>query len=308
VHNPFIKGSRERSLATEISKLHGRRADLSKRLAEHRAVVQQKQANVEQMLIDDAAGDILAKAENLVAEAERHERSVIGAVGKLDEQIADREAKLAAVQDEKQRAQTITLIEEHIDDLNSASIALVEGARRYADASGGIVPIVFEMHGLSILAQHLVAEIPTATAQIASHLRNHIKQVRNKAAPAILRQPEPTASKQVVPAPTKRVYLIRGVYWRDQENPAFTQTRPRFSQVDLPVELAERAQARHAAIEIDDPRVAELSRGNSPKHAPKEESISLDDNPVEPAAEPEQRREELIKHSALNTGRGFLGA
>jgi hypothetical protein len=292
VLNPFSKGSRERSLATEIARLHSRRADLSKRLAEHRALVQQKQANVEQMLIDDATGDTLAKAENLVAEAERHERSVIGALAKLDEQIADREAKLNALQDEKQRAQTVTIIEGRIDGLNAASIALTEGARRYADASGEIVPIVFEMHGLSILAQHLVAEIPTATAQIADQLRNHITQVRNKTAPATLRQPEPTASKLVVPAPTKRVYLIKGVYWRDQENAAFTQTRPRFSQVDLPVELAERAHARHAAIEIDDPRVVELSRGNSPKHVPKEESICLDDNPVEPAAAPEQQHED----------------
>jgi hypothetical protein len=107
---------------------------------------------------------------------------------------------------------------------------------------------------------------------------------------------------------TVKVFTVKPIRWQDQGNAAFTRRHPAFSQVDLPPPLAERATALNAAIPVNDPRVRTLSRGRSPVHAPLEECICLDDNPAEPAAEPEPQHEEPIKHSAFNKGRDFLDA
>jgi hypothetical protein len=140
-------------------------------------------------------------------------------------------------------------------------------------------------------------------------LRAHKNMVLAGNAPATLRALEASPAPQIpAAATTTTMYLIKPVRWQDQQHAHFTQHRPAFSQADLPVALAEKAMAVGAAIDITDPRVRTLSRGRSPVHAPLEECICLDDNPVEPAAAPEQQHEEPIKHSAFNKGRDFLGA
>jgi hypothetical protein len=299
--------SPEKALAADLNKFRIRRDEIARQLSDAEAAIIARQSNAERLAIDGAADDGLAKAEAAISDAERHERTLIGALAQLEEQIADMEAKLAAITEAKERKQTAAEIETISADLAAVGAQLVDIGNSLAGVCTRVALVHPDGMGLRVLGERLTAEIPDVVAMVIDGLRAHKNMVLAGNAPATLRAPEASPAPTLPAPPTIKVFTIKPIRWQDQGNAAFTRHHPGFSQVDLPPPLAERAIALSAAVPVNDPRVGALSRGRAPVHAPLEDCINLDgDDQIEPAAEPEQHHEEPIKHSAFGKGRDFL--
>jgi hypothetical protein len=279
----FKKGATAAAASqSDVAKLRARKADLDRQLGEAKAAAATRQQDLEQMLISGSDESAIEKAETHLADTERRARALAAAISKISEQITQKEAEIAAAEDRKRREQAVALLEADVRELEPAAVALAAAAKTFAEAAEKLGVVIFEARGLVNLGQNLAAEIPSAAERVATFARSHARQVLDGHAP-VPAEPEvvaaPVVAKPLVP--TKPIFLIKAVHWQDPENPAFQQTRPSHSQVALPFEFAKRAIERNAAIEVNDPRVAVLAKTNSPKFMPKDQSVSLDENPVE---------------------------
>jgi hypothetical protein len=303
----FSKSSPEKKFQADIDAARSARDKIASRLADAEAMVIQRRASAQKLAVhgDD---DALSGAEAAKRAAEDRVETLNTALNETDQRLAELERKRDELAEAKKRRETCAEIQRVVEKLENAGQTFDAAVVALGDAAKSAALVVNDGTGLRIFADQLHEAAPPAIELIVSLMRAHSNSVLNGIAPTTLRAPEALAAPPLPAPATTAVYLIKPVRWQDQQHAHFTQHRPAFSQADLPVALAEKAIAVGAAIDITDPRARTLSRGNAPVHAPLEKCVCLDDNPVDPAAEPEPQHEEPIKHSAFNKGPDFLGA
>jgi hypothetical protein len=305
--NPFRK-SPEKKLQADLDVARNDCVTLTTRLsAADQAVIERQaearklaRANVDEAALDTANGDV-RKAQDRAATLAAALDEAKAAVSDLERQVAEQADKTLRTESAAKAMQLADECEAAPDDFDAAVNNILDVASR-----AGL--IIYEAKGVEIFLSSAKTEIRIALELVANLLRSHASQILSGAAPAALPQPAAAPVPMAAAPETVKVFTVKPIRWQDQGNAAFTRRHPAFSQIDLVPALAGRAIALDAAIAVDDPRVRTLSRSRSPAHAPLEECVCLDDNPVEPTAEPEQQHEEPIKHSAFSKGHDFLGA
>jgi hypothetical protein len=302
----LFKKSPEKKLQADLDAARAECAMLAVRVSAAEQALLDRQAEARKLARDNADEAALDTANGNVRKAQDRVATLAAALDEAKAALTDLERQVAEQADKKLRAESAANAMQLADECEAAPDDFDATVNDIMDVASRAALIIHDAKGVEIFLSSARMEIRIALESVANLLRSHASQILSGAAPAGLPKPAAPPAPMAAAPETVKVFTVKPIRWQDQGNAAFIRRHPAFSQVDLAPPLAERAIALNAAIPVNDPRVGALSRSHAPVHAPLEECVCLDDNAVEPAAEPEQHHEEPIKHSAFGKCRDFL--
>jgi hypothetical protein len=248
---PWKSSSAEKNLTSDIGKQRGFRDSLASRLENANAMVADRTAAAQKLVLTGADDVSLDVADAEVAKAENRIATLTGALAEADQKLASLERKLAEISDQKRRKQVASEVEAVIVDLGSAGATVIEKLTNLGEVAGRAGLVINDGVGLKLFSERLVAELPAALELIESSLRSHIAAVLSGSAPAVLVKPDVTPAPTLPPQPSKRVFSMAPLFWRESRN---EKTCARHQDIEMPVEFANRALTLGYAIEPSDER------------------------------------------------------
>ena len=178
----------------------------------------------------------------------------------VSEEIAVLEKQLVKISDEKVRAETAAAIEALGVRLEKAAKSFDAAVTELAAVCDLLSPIIVDAQGLAQFAASVRTETPPAIAMIMGIIKNRIAATLAGNAPASLpREPEaPPVSKLVASSPTKTIFLLHAVKFRDANG--MQQCVQKLNMLSLPLALAACALEHKHAIATSDPRCRKMNQ------------------------------------------------
>jgi hypothetical protein len=210
------------------------------------------------------------------------------------------EGQIAARLDETTRTATAAETNAMADELIQAAASFDIAIRQLGDISTRAALISFEATGLANFSASSRVEVPAAAGIVASLMRNYAAAVLEGSAPAILPTPEKPFTPTIAPKPvTRRLFALRSVCWTNADG--MLRDAQKFTDVDLPLDAADRAVAARACVEMNDP--ARKSNHNQwPGHPDPGQCYSLDEPSTTAPAAPD----EPIQFKPLDRGKPYV--
>jgi hypothetical protein len=248
-----------KGLAADLRKLAARRDDLTSQLATQNSALAAHQAALQQGLIDGAPDATIAKAESSASDASRRISAISAAIATIDSQLA----AVKSQHDELiSRELGNRLADEREADYRSAEKKLRTLMAALVDATPAmerIADIAFIARQVSDVTRTLPADIEAALRAIEMDVICHVSGLRNgsvkptlpqAAAPALVTTPKHEVERRVVLA-------LAPIEWAETDG---MHACGRYSQANLPTELADKAVALGYALEWSNERVRQLVR------------------------------------------------
>jgi hypothetical protein len=218
-------------------------------------------------------------------------------------EIAAIEQQLAALADEKLRAETAAEIERRADKLEVAGKQIDVAFQQLVSACRDADQVVLDGAGLTKFAENAATEIQPTVAMVARELRGRAAATLAGNAPAALR----TAPLALVPQPQpetpklERFFTLWAVKFVDASG--VLRRAPQFVIVELSPAQAERGLASGDVCRIDDPRVAKHRNARTgSQQLPRPEHCHSLDGVSDIAYEPPQQQPVFEK---VDRGPGF---
>ncbi|MGA2636108.1 hypothetical protein [Methylocella sp.] len=260
--------------------LRERRETTQADMLKAQAALTQAQAAAHAVVRDGGNADALDRADAFVERARTRLATLSGGLRFIEEEIARIERGEVEEADRKLRTETAAAIEAKAARFAEILPAAMEAFRKVYEAAKDIEPLLGEI-GMIDLHRRLIAETPDAFGTIAAELRGRAALVLSGQGSATLPQPfVAPVSTAAGPVGRVNVFLLKHIMYFDRELGHLR--RERFSQIDMPQDIAAKAVDRGFAINPADERVKELAKqrvGNVPEpHA----CIDLDGDDLTP--------------------------
>jgi hypothetical protein len=294
--NPFKTDAAKR-LERDLDTARAARIKLAERLSAAESAVIEKRSEAQRLARDGADNAALDLAEAAHRGAQDRVVTLAAALAETTELVGALERSVADLADGKLRTETAAAIEKMAEEMEEAAAMFDTGAARLAETTQRAAVIIPDVHGLRAFAMIARAEIPVAVEMVAGILRDRAGATLAGTAPAALPKPEsPPAAKTLPPPKTERVFVLRNVRWREGEG---VRVARRYTDIDLPIELARRGLRSEAACAIADPRRKKFAAMGSVKVGlPSAEDCEALDNDAE-SIEAKPTAAEPVKHSAF---------
>jgi hypothetical protein len=183
------------------------------------------------------------------------------------------------------------------DELSQAAESATSAISALGAITSKVSPIIFEAKGLEAFSVSAKIEVPAATSIIAALLREHGSAVLRGEAAATLPTPEAPSTPTIAPKPvTRRLFTLRSISWTNADG--MLRVAQKFTDVDLPLVVADRAIAAQVCVEMNNPARNPSTHNQWPGHPDPAQCFSLDEasKPTPIAAEPQG---EILKHAGF---------
>jgi hypothetical protein len=188
---PFRKASSAAASATGIAKLRARRADLEKQLTTLQTNIDDQQQAIERALIDGDSDSEIAKAEAVLAGADRRAVAIGAALAAIDQQIAAQEHAIAEAERKALAEKTAAELRSDLSRFNDDVTTFVEAARKVAPSAEKLGVTVWGAREINELARIIANEVPTAQERVAAETEGHISQLLDDARREVPPTPAP---------------------------------------------------------------------------------------------------------------------
>ncbi|WP_426433869.1 hypothetical protein [Bradyrhizobium genosp. P] len=217
--------------------------------------------------------------------------------------VADAEAKLTAERAAVERAQVAEKVTRRVAVINEALPTFLQAGRALADALMHVGDWHFESQQMSDYVRNAVGQVEAAGAFVAQELLFTADRIKSGDAPIPRERAPASASVPEPKLPLARLFAMRDIKFIDPET-GFQRVVRRFSDVDLPPDLAERALKLNVGAEVTDPRRRKLLN-SWPKHPDPRQCFDLD------AADAVSTRDPVtvsdsIEFEPIDRGPGFV--
>jgi hypothetical protein len=237
-----------------------------------RAVINAKTVSQACALSGDDTGLDAAEATERAA-AQRHV-TILAARAEAGNLLADLETQLDSVNDKRVRAATAAATNNLADEMIEAGDNYLTATKLFHAVCSRALTVTQEAQGLEAFTRASGTEVALALPVVAEVLREYGRAVLQGFAKAEM----PVAEAPFKPVPitkpaTRPLFATRGICWT--ENGQLRVGR-KFTDVDLPVEIAARAIKARVCVEMNDPLRNRQTINSWPGHPDAASCFNLD--------------------------------
>jgi hypothetical protein len=290
----------QRNLEAQLKAKVDRRVDNAVRLQTAEAKLAEACALVEQLALegDDAALDRALQARR---GAEDKITALRGAALKIGKEIAEIEAAIDKVVDQRVRRETSAAVAAMADELAEAQADFTKAAQRLEAAArqGGL--LIPESRAVAEFTLSAYTQLEPATTMVVGALHAHAKAVIAGSAPASLPRPAaPAPVLTVVPQePTVNLFVTRNIRYVASGGDVICCGQNR--RHDLPERIAELALSSGAAVPLTDRARIAAFEGTSGMYVPTPQACEWVGPKGKEPAPLQMRPGPAITHSSLTT-------
>ena len=256
----FTKSDPAAQAQRDLDAAHANRDNLTERLRVAGLAFSERRVEAVKLARNGGTDAALDAAESKLRAAEDRISTLNDALADFAQQIAALEKAVADHTDKKTRQATAATIEALGARLEKSAKSFDAAVAELADVCAALSPVIIDAAGLAQFAASVRTETPPAIALIMGIIKNRIAATLAGNAPASLpREPEaPPVSKLVASSPTKTIFLLHAVKFRDAVG--MQQCVQKLNMLSLPLALAECALEFKHAIETVDPRCRKMNQ------------------------------------------------
>jgi hypothetical protein len=197
---------------------------------------------------DDGSLDVAEAAERAALHRLDSLRAAHAAAGNL---LADLEAKIAETTDKKTRAATASAVEALADEIVEAGDNYLTATKLFHAVCSRALTVSMELQGLHEFTRASGTEVAAALPVVAEVLREYGRAVLQGFAKAEMPLPEaPFKAVPITKPATRHLFALRAICWTEGD---LMRIGRRYTDVDLPVEIAARAIKARVCVEMNDP-------------------------------------------------------
>jgi hypothetical protein len=256
-------------LERELAALRSRAETLHSRHTAAEAAFVDAEAKLQNHLLTaDLDGDEKArtKLEAAVAACALTRDNFVKAIAAQQAKIAEAEAKIAAARAVIERNSAADKLARDLDEFEAALPDYLRAARRIANAADAVGHFHFESAELAAFTRNGQAQIEVAAAFALQELRVMVNAIRDGAAPIPPKKPAPASVAAPEPAPeTRSLFCLRSIKWKNADGRLFNAMQ--YTDVELPLLLADKALRCGACVPITDERRKTLRDAHGGRHA-----------------------------------------
>jgi hypothetical protein len=288
----FFKNDPESVLAKAIDAERGVLNNLETQLDPAKLTAKERKNDASQARRSFADEKTRTEVEQKQIAAERRVTDTMADIEDSKSKIAGLEKQLAAAADHRVREGTHSVIVNKITPRFTTAIANATTAlTELADVTAIMATFMLDANGLASFSLAAKNELQSPAEILTTLLKSYADGVLNGTERATLPQPESPRAPIPAPPALTRVYLVKDVRWSVNGD---RYTHQRWTDCDLPPEIAAKALQIGAAVPIDDP-IRKKQRGFAKRFKPKpEDCVSLNNEPVS-----DPRVTEPIQHTAF---------
>jgi hypothetical protein len=294
----FFK-SHEKTLAQNIEAARANRDRLATRRNECELAVIDAKTRAQSCALsgNDAAQDA---AEIDEGAAQRRLNTVIAALTEATALLTKLETEYAALVDKKVRTATAAEVAELASDLEANSLALRAMLDKSTALTKRAAMFIPEAIGVNAFSDSSSQQIGPAIELVTMLMRNYAAAVLDGSAPAILPTPEKPFTPTIAPKPaTRRLFTLRSVCRTNADG--MLRVAQKFTDVDLPLDAADRAIAARVCVEVTDP-ARKSNRHQWPGHPDPTQCFSVDEPSTMASAAPD----EPVQFEPLDRGKPYV--
>jgi hypothetical protein len=282
--------SPEKLLTDKIDAAKKNAERLAARLADaEQAVINAKTVSQACALSGDDTGLDAAEATERAA-AQRHV-TILAAHAEAGNLLADMETQLDSVNDKRVRTATAAATNNLADEIIEAGDNYLTATKLFHAVCARALTVSMELQGLETFTRASGTEVAAALPVVAEVLREYGRAVLQGFAKAEMPLPEaPFKAVPITKPATRHLFALRAICWTEGD---LMRIGRRYTDVDLPVEIAARAIKARVCVEMNDPARNRQTLNAWPGTPSPESCFNLD---ADAAAAPQH---DSVVHSAF---------
>ena len=192
----------------------------------------------------DASDPKLTSIETEMRNAQDRAKTLTDGLADIDGGIAELEAQVDAVVDQRMRAETVAVVTGMAARMVKAEVAFTAAAQEFEDAARECAPVALDGNPLAAFLMSAKEQVPPANAVVIETLRQYAAAVAAGTARASLPHEAPAAPKVVVP-PTMEIVPLQALKYADEGR---VVCLGRMQRHGVPLALGELALASGVAV------------------------------------------------------------